>query len=233
MTKPPTTAARHGPARRRAWAAVTLLLAACASQPPAPDWQGNAKVASEAAGAAYLVGNTRVEAAELTRARREVARTGRADLLARVELTHCAAQVASLVFGPCAGFEPLRADAAAPERAYAEYLRARVAAADIGLLPEPHRGVAAGGPNDAANLAALNGIADPLARLVAAGVLFEAGRADPQVIAVGVDTASAQGWRRPLLAWLGVALKRAEQGGATDEAGRLRRRIALAQGGAA
>lgn len=192
---------------------IAALLAACGNRPQAPDWQGNAKAATERAVAAYLVGNTRVEAAELDRARSEVSRTGRADLLARVELSHCAAQVASLVFGPCAGFEPLRADAAAPERAYADYLLAKPA--DAALLPEPHRG------------AAPAAIADPLARLIAAGVAFEAGRADPQLIQLAVDTASAQGWRRPLLAWLGVQLKLAEQAGASDEAERLRRRISL------
>ena len=220
-------------ARRVAAAITAALLAACASHPPPPDWQGNAKAASERSVAAYLVGDARVDAAEHARARGEVARTGRADLLARVELTRCAAQVASLVFGPCAGFEPLRADAAAGERAYADYLQARVEPADIALLPEAQRAVAAGGPNDAANVAALGTIADPLARLVAAGVLFEAGRADPQVIALAIDTASAQGWRRPLLAWLGVQLKRAEQAGASAEAQRLQRRIDLVQRGGA
>jgi hypothetical protein len=210
---------------------VAVLLAACASQPAPPQWQASATTAAERAVTAYLTGDSRVETVELVRVRRELSRTGRADLLARAELMQCAAQVASLVFGPCAGFEPLRADAAAPERAYADYLLARLAPADIALLPEPQRAVAAGGPNDAPNLAALNGMADPLSQLVAAGVLFEAGRADPQVIALAVDTASAQGWRRPLLAWLGVQLKRAEQAGAIDAAERLRRRIALVQGG--
>ncbi|MDE2296820.1 MAG: hypothetical protein KGK18_01510, partial [Burkholderiales bacterium] len=95
------------------------------------------------------------------------------------------------------------------------------------------RAVAAGGPSDAANVAALRGIGDPLSRLVAAGVLFEAGRADPQVIALAIDTASTQGWRRPLLAWLGVQLARAEKAGATDDAQRLRRRIERVQGGGA
>ncbi|MEP7098961.1 MAG: hypothetical protein ABI781_00535 [Burkholderiales bacterium] len=197
------------------------MLAGCANNPPVPDWQANAKAATERSVAAYLVGNARVDAAELERARSEVSRTGRADLLARVELSHCAVQVASLVFGPCAGFEPLRADAAAPERAYADYLLAKATPADAALLPEAHRG------------AAPAAIADPLARLIAAGVAFEAGRADPPLIALAVDTASSQGWRRPLLAWLGVQLKLAEQAGAADEAQRLRRRIALAQGAAA
>ena len=206
---------------RRAVAGVAALLIACASHPPPPDWQGNTKAATERAVAAYLVGNTRVETAELARARSEIARTGLADLAARVELTHCAAQVASLVFGPCVAFEPLRNDAAAPERAYAEYLLARVAPQDIALLPDAHRAVAAGGPNDVANVAALRAIGDPLSRLIAAGVLFEANRADPQ------------GWRRALLAWLNVQLKRAEHAGANEEAERLRRRIALVLGSGA
>ena len=51
------------------------------------------------------------------------------------------------------------------------------------------------------------------------------------MIAVAVDPAASQGWRRPLLAWLGVQLRLAEQAGAIDETQRLRRRIALVQGG--
>ena len=202
-------------------ALFAALFTGCADNPPVPDWQANAKTATERSVAAYLVGNARVDTAELARARSEVARTGRADLLARVELTHCAAQVASLVFGPCAGFEALRADAAAPERAYADYLLAKAVPADAALLPAPHRGAAPGT------------IADPLARLIAAGVAFESGRGDPAVIALAVETASAQGWRRPLLAWLGVQLKLAEQAGAADDAQALRRRIARVEGAAA
>jgi hypothetical protein len=211
--------------------ALALMLAACASHPPPPDWQLNAKAASERSVAAYLSGNARVDAQELERARSEIARTGRADLLARIELTRCAAQAASLVFGPCAAFEALRTDADAAGLAYADYLAARIAAPDIALLPETQRAVATGGQGDAPNVTALRAIDDPLSRLVAAGVLFEAGRADPQVIAIAIDTASAQGWRRPLLAWLGVELRRAEQSGAVEDAGRLRRRIALVQQG--
>ena len=60
---------------------------------------------------------------------------------------------------------------------------------------------------------------------MAAGVLLRAGRANPEVIALAVDTASSQGWRRPLLAWLNLQVQHAEQAGATAEAERLRRRI--------
>ena len=63
--------------------------------------------------------------------------------------------------------------------------------------------------------------------LVAAAVLLRQGRATPAVVAQAVDTASGQGWRRPLLAWLGVQARWAEQGGQADEAARIRRRMDL------
>ena len=174
--------------------------------------------------AAYMVGNSRVEAAELARARNQLSRTGRADLLATAELLHCATRVASLVFEPCAGFERLRADASQVQRAYADYLQGRLPAEDNALLPQAQRPAAGG------DASAFGAIADPLSQLVAAGVLLQTSRASPPVIAQAIDTASSQGWRRPLLAWLGLQARRAEQGGDAQEADRLRRRMAIAQG---
>lgn len=207
--------------------AAVLLFSACASGPKPPDWQLEAKGSMERSVTAYMEGNSRVEAAELARARSQLARTGRADLLATAELLHCASRVASLVFEPCAGFEKLRQDATAAQQAYADYLRGQLQPQSMALLPEPQRAVASG------NAGAVQGIADPLSQLVAAGVLFQKGQVSPAVIAQAMDTASAQGWRRPLLAWLNVQAQRAEQGGDSEEAARLRRRIALTQGSAA
>ena len=205
-------------------AGLVVVLAGCGNTPPAPDWQMNARSAMERAQEAYVSGNTRVEAAEFARARAEVARTGRADLLARLELARCATRVASLVLEPCSGFAALEQDAPAPERAYAAYLGGRAQPQDAAALPEQHRPFVLPVAHPAASLQT---VADPLARLVAAGVLLQTGRADPSVIAVAIDTASAQGWRRPLLAWLGVQVQRAELGGDSAEAARIRRRMAL------
>jgi hypothetical protein len=208
---------------------LALALGACASGPPPPDWQANAQLALERSTAAYLVGNARVETAEFDRARSEISRTGRVELRARAELVRCAARVASLVFEPCAGFEAVRADAPPAERAYAGFLTGRVSAESLPLLPAQHRPAAAAlsaalsGNTDAAR--SVQEMADPLARLVAAGVLLQAGRASPALVTTGVDTASAQGWRRPLLAWLGVQATQAEKAGSIDEAQRIRRRI--------
>ncbi|WP_317205205.1 hypothetical protein [Janthinobacterium sp.] len=215
--------------RRLLAASLLAALAACAGGPPVPDWKMNAQGALERYEAAYLGGNALVEAAEFQRAREQIGATGQIDLAARAELLRCASRVASLVFEDCAGFEALRQDAAAPERAYAAYLAGRAQPADIALLPPQHRAVA-GAASDTAAAAAVAAIADPLAQLVAAGVVLRSGRATPALLATAVDTASAQGWRRPLLAWLGAQALRAEQAGAAQEAQRLRRRMALAQG---
>ncbi len=206
------------------------LLPGCSSTPPAPDWQLEAKGAVDRSVAAYLEGNTRIEAAELTRARAQLSSTGRADLVAGAELLHCAARVASLVFEPCTGLEALRPDATEAQRAYADYLRGQLAPSKFALLPATQQAAAARSAGDAS---ALKGIEDPLSLLVAAGVLLETGKANPAILAQAVDTASAQGWRRPLLAWLGVQLQRATQAGQVAEAERLQRRIKLVHNDAA
>jgi hypothetical protein len=212
-----------------AWVFVSALIGSCASGPPIPDWESNAKTSMDHAVAAYLAGDTRLADSDFERARSEIARTGRIDLLGRAELVRCAARVASLVFEACEGFEKLRADSAAPERAYADYLAARAQSQDIALLPPQHHAVA-DAKASAESAAVVRAIEDPLSRLVAVGVLFQSGRADPTVIALAADTASAHGWRRPLLAWLNVQLALAEKAGDAGEVARLRRRISVVQG---
>lgn len=205
-------------------ALIAALLSACASAPRATDWQLQAKSAMDRAVAASLEGNTRIENAELARARAAVASTGRPELAARLELLHCASHTASLSFAPCAGYQRYSADAAPADQAYARYLAGQLQASDAALLPPPQRAAIA------SNQAAVTAIEDPLSRLVAAAVAFQTGSASPATIQVAVDTASSQGWRRPLLAWLGVQLSLAERNGLADEVARLSRRIELAQG---
>jgi hypothetical protein len=190
-------------AKNRYTLALTAALAACSGAAPAPEWQGNAASALAAYQERYLAGDSKGAEVEFAFARSQLAATGRADLVARAELIRCAAQVASLVFEPCKGFEALRADAGAEERAYADYLEGRVP-----------RSVAA----------------EPFSRLVAYGVQLRATSITAEGIAAATDIASAQGWRRPLLAWLGVQLKRAQDAGDGETAARLKRRMELVSG---
>ena len=205
-------------------APAILALAACAGSAPAPEWQPRAHGALRNFEAAWLGGQSRLAEQEFARARASLSATGRADLVARAELVRCAARVASLDFDDCPGFGKIAGDAPAPERAYAAYLAGRARGEDIALLPAQHRSVAAGAVESLAD------IEDPFSRLIAAGVLFRDGRATPATIAVAVDTASAQGWRRPLAAWLGVQARRAEAAGERDAAAAIRRRLDLVTG---
>ncbi len=181
-----------------------VLLSACGGGPVVPEWQGNAAQALNAFQLYYLKGDSRAAQAEFDRARAELQGTGRADLVARAELIRCATRAASLEFDNCPGFEKLRADASAEELlAYADFLF---------------------GKNERA------GTDDPLSRLVAYGVKFNSGKATPENISAAIDLSSSQGWRRPLLAWLGVQEKRAEAAGDRAAAERIRRRIELVSG---
>jgi hypothetical protein len=201
---------------------LAMLLAGCASKPQPPSWQPNAHSALEGSTDAWLHGDTAASDAEFARARRETASTGRFDNVAQAELVRCAARVAALEY-ECPGYAALAADATPAQQAYAAYLEGRWQGLDVALLPEQHRGVVTGGT--------LAGVSDPLARLVAAGALLKAGRITPADIGNAVDTASNQGWRRPLLAWLGVQGQRAEAAGDSAAVQRIRRRIALASEG--
>jgi hypothetical protein len=205
---------------------VLLALVGCANGPVPPDWQMNAHDALAASRNAYLEGNTALADAEFARARGEIARTARLNLLARAELTRCAARVASLEFDHCPGYAAVEADAGAAERSYAAFLAGRWSGLDLANLPAPYRALVAA-KGDAQLLKAID---DPLSRLIAAGVLLQIGQMTPAGIEGAIEVASMQGWRRPLLAWLGVQAERAQALGDTAALARIRRRIALASG---
>ncbi|HOE43784.1 MAG TPA: hypothetical protein PLB25_19465 [Rhodoferax sp.] len=232
---------------------AALLLGACATTPAPPDWQANAFAALNSYTAAYLAGNSRIAEFEFRRARAEVARTGRPDLVARVELVRCAAQVASLDFSACTGYQALAADALVAEQAYAQFLTGRWVGLQPELLPLQYRSLvqqwqassarpavspaatAAVSVASSANGLAATGMSadslrqmeDPLARLIAAGALLKAELLAPADIGLAAETASNQGWRRALLAWLGVQQQRALAAGDASTSASLQRRIDL------
>ncbi|KQX98386.1 hypothetical protein ASD28_14915 [Massilia sp. Root133] len=200
-------------------AAALIVLSGCASKPQPPAWEGDAKSSLDGYTDDFLRGDSGAADAEFARARRASASTGRFDIVAQAELVRCGVKAAALDY-ECPGFAALANESTPAQRAYAAYLDGRWQGLDVNLLPEQHRAVVASG--------SLAGVADPLARLVAAGALLKAGRITPADIGAAVDTASSQGWRRPLLAWLGVQEQRARAAGDTASVERIRRRIELA-----
>jgi len=218
---------------------AVLLISGCANTPPAPEWQSQAFAALNSYTSAYLSGNTRVAEFEFKRAREEIARTGRPDLMARIELLRCATQVASLDLTPCAGYQALAEDAPLAEQAYASFISGKWTGLEAARLPQQYQSLvrqpqAQAEKNDGSPPMAtppshseLHEMQDPLARLVAAGALIQRAPLAISDIDLAVETASGQGWRRPLLAWLGVQLKHQKAFGDAAAAAAIQRRIDL------
>lgn len=218
---------------------MALLISGCTSTPAPPEWQSQAFAALNRYTAAYLSGNSRVADLEFKRAQEEIARTGRPDLMARIELLRCATQVASLDLTPCAGYHALAGDAPLAEQAYASFISGKWHDLDAAQLPKQYQALvrqeqAQAAKNEATAPMATNPsnrelhhMQDPLARLVAAGALLQREPLAITEIDLAVETASSEGWRRPLLAWLGVQLRHMQSAGKQEAAAGIQRRINL------
>lgn len=208
---------------------IAALMAGCSSSPPPPDWKINAVSLLEHFQARWLEGDSKAADLALEKSRKEIARTGRLDLLARVELVACGTRAAALDFTPCRAYTALATEAAANDKAYAQFISGDWSGIDAKLLPPPYAALVEAKDAAAANRAA-TGIKEPLPQLIAAGLLFKQGRAEPAILVQATDTASERGWRRPLLTWLEVQLQRAQAAGDHDAIAHLQRRISLAGG---
>lgn len=204
---------------------LAVVLGACGAKQPLP-WQAGAHDALERYTQHYLQGETRLAARDLAEARAHTGATGKLDQAARIELIRCALGVAALDFELCAEFESMRDLATAGDRAYADFLSGDWRSLDADALPERYRALARAAEAGAQHRA-VAAIEDPLSRLVASGALFRGGRLAPEGVAAAAETASGQGYRRPLLAYLEVQAQLAEQGGDTMALETIRRRIEL------
>ena len=227
------------------FSAALFSLGACTSSPAPAQWQMDSTDSLRRAQTYFLEGRASTNPSpaaptlhdsEMRRVRQSIAQSGDLATLARAETAFCAAQAAALDSAGlnCPALAALQGDADAATQAYARYLGGKATAADVALLPEQHRAAAqailsakllSATPPSATVLA---NITDPIARLVAASAALQAAVADDAVITTAVNTASAQGFRRALLAWLGVQRLRASAAGDMAATAASDRRIALA-----
>jgi hypothetical protein len=207
--------------------AALLLLAACGGMPP-PDWKTDA---------ADLIGRYQKHAllGENTLAERyfqqAVAATGGAGRVAETAhlwLVHCATRRAMLIDDSCseyadlAGLEPNPAD-----QAYYRFLTLHWDGLDTAQLPAQHRDLVHASADKRPAL--LGAIKDPLARLLDASLLVMRREADAATLATATETASARGWRQPLLTYLKLQQQQALEQGQAESAERFGRRIQLVE----
>ena len=209
---------------------AALLFAGCGSAPPVPDWQQDARSAMDAFEQDRMQGRDAIADRDFARALSAVSSTGRLDLVARVRLVRCAIDAAVLVLDTCPDPRAVGSEGGAEEIAYAAYLAGAWEGLDVTRLPSAHAAIVTAG-DDAGRLGALRAIDGPASRLVASAVLLRKGLLPPAGLDMAVETASAAGHRRALLAWLGLQERAAVAAGDAVRATAIRRRIEVAGGG--
>lgn len=202
---------------------ITALACAACAHPTVPEWEERAHEAFEQYRRDYFDGEASADR-QLQRGADALASTGKVELRARGELIRCALATAALDFDRCSSWQALQADASPEDRAYGALLSGKFDAVDVRALPPQYVDLAKARDAGTRN-GALAKIDDPVSRLVGAGALFRAGDLSPAGMALAVETASEQGWRRPLLAWLTAQARLMEATGDTAALERTRRRI--------
>jgi hypothetical protein len=214
--------------RRRLLLLVGLLLAGCASAPPAPAWRTAGARNLEHYQELKLAGEEALAAAAFRTAVHELQKGGDLHALQVAELTACALQVAMLAPPTPAAY--LRLEALEPVPANSRYLAFLQGVPDIdaGLLPAPYRELYSAFRQGRDDLPAVVArIEDPRSRLVAAGWLVQRGRESEPLLLLAADTAGSHGWKGALLAYLGRLQASYEGRQAADKARAVAERIRL------
>jgi predicted small lipoprotein YifL len=206
-----------------------VLLTACGSGgPPPPDWKTDSADLIERYQKHALLGENKLAERYFQRAIAATGGAGRVADTARLWLVRCATRRAMLIDDTCTGYAELaQIEPNAADQAYYRFLTLDWDALDVAQLPSQHRALVNAPPDKRHE--ALNGISDPLARLLDASLLVMRQEADATTLALAAETASAHGWRQPLLTYLKLQEKQAAALGNVDELARLSRRIRLVE----
>ena len=209
--------------------ASLLLLTACGSGgPPPPDWKTDSADLIARYQKHALLGENTLAERYFQQAVDATGGAGRMAETARLWLVRCATRRAMLIDDACTDYAELAAVAPdAADQAYYRFLTLQWEGLDAALLPAQHRDLvrAAVGTRHAVPAR----VGDPLARLLEASLLVMRQEANAATLDLATETASAQGWRQPLLTYLKLQHEQAvAQGNAAAQA-RLARRIELVE----
>lgn len=184
---------------------LLLMLAACGSSRPVPDWISAGSGHLDDFKKSYLEGNIAVSDLYFSRAVAEIKKSGDLDVLAKAYLIRMAMDVAVLAKARDEDFVKIDAvESNSSNRNFHDFLKGDLKRVQVTLLPDQYHGMASTllmGNTD--KLAPeLRKIEDPISRIIACGVCVRVGRFDEELLTAAVSTASYNGWKRALLAYL-------------------------------
>jgi hypothetical protein len=205
-----------------------ILLAACGGKPPPPDWKADAADLIERYQKHELRGENLLAERYFKQAVAATASAGRVAETARLWLGRGAVRRASLDDDDCSEYlELAQTETSAADRTYYRFVTLDWNGIDTSALPRPYAAVVAAAPDR--RTAPVGAIEHPLSRLLAASLVVQRGEADDALLALATETASAEGWTRPLLVYLKLQHKRATGRGDTAALAALDARIRLVE----
>lgn len=207
---------------------ITLLLSACGGSPPAPDWKKDSVSLIGKYSKAELKGENKLAERYFEQALNATGSAGKLEDTARLNLIRCATRQASLILEPCAAYQEIaRHSPNVEDETYYRFITGQWEKVDSSKLPAQYRDFFSS--QGAARHTALTKIADPLSRLIAISVAVQRKQADDVILTLATDTASEQGWRKPLLVYLKLLENRASLAGDHTRVKALHARIKLVE----
>ena len=181
-----------------------LGLSGCGSK-TVPDWQNNSFKYMEYFKKYFLTGDERKSDLYFTKAVEEIKKSGKLDVLAKAYLTKCSVRVATLGEINCDEFNVIEGiEGNRKNNNFYTFLKGNFDNVDGKLLPERYQKFFKSIKTD--TIEDLNSeivtIEDPLSRLIAVGLSVKHGRYNESTLRAALDVASAQGWKKALLAYL-------------------------------
>jgi len=190
--------------------ACLLLLAGCGGKTLPPDWKVDSADLIERYQKHELRGENILADRYFQQAVHAAGSAGQVAETARLWLVRCAVRRASLDDDDCSEYVELaKLETTDEDRAYYQFITLDWSRVDASRLPKHYAALVAGAADK--RHAQVEGINAPLSRLLAASLVVKRGEADDALLSLATETASAEGWKRPLLVYLKLAEKRASE----------------------
>ena len=210
-------------------ASLVLLLSACGGGPPVPDWKKDSVSLIEKYKKAELKGENTLATRYFEQALAAAGSAARIEETAKLHLIRCATRQASLVFETCTGYLQLaKLGASAEDETYHRFITGDWSKIESGKLPSQYRDFVAN-RDIARTLDVVQKINDPLSRLIAISIAVMRNQADDSILNLAAETASEQGWSKPLLVYLKLLENRATLKSDKAAVEKLRTRIKLVE----